>query len=116
MVSMDHILHTNDGFRMVTASISDMLLSRGIDTLPDSDGKHLECRSFFDDWFLFAVPEGNAFTCGLLKMREQEHELDRGIPADGDTPGVTVSFISFDTNVLEGCSFGGSKGAKGSKL
>ena len=40
---------------------------------------------------------------GLLKMREQEHDLERGIQADGDTPGVTISFIAFDTGVFISC-------------
>ena len=40
---------------------------------------------------------------GLLKMREQEHDLERGIQADGDTPGVTISFIAFDTGILKSC-------------
>lgn len=36
-------------------------------------------------------------------MREQEHDLERGIQADGDTPGVTISFIAFDTGVFISC-------------
>lgn len=102
-IASDQILAAGDGFFMVSSSVAAILLSEGITTFPDREGRILECGNYFDDWFVFAVPEGNEFTCGLLKMREQEHDLDRGIPADGDTPGVTVSFISFDTNVLKNC-------------
>lgn len=103
LINPDHVLFTKDGFYMINRSVSSILIFSGIETFPDRENKLLECGNYFDDWFMFAVPEGNAFTCGLLKMREQEHELDRGIPADGDTPGVTVSFISFNTNVLKCC-------------
>lgn len=103
MVSADHILCTHDGFRMVTVSISAMLLTRGIDTLPDREGKGLECRSFFDDWFLFAVPDKDTHVYGLVKMREQEDDQKRGIYADGDTPGVTISFIAFDAELMKTC-------------
>ena len=103
MVSADHILHTKDGFCMVTASISAILLSGGIDTLPDSEGKGVECRYFFDDWFLFAVPDKNTHVYGLVKMREQEDDQKRGVYADGDTPGVTISFIAFDADLMKSC-------------
>ncbi len=103
MVSEDPVLHTNDGFGMIATSISSLLLSRGIDALPDRDGKSLECRSFFDDWYLFAVPDKDAHVYGLLKMREQEDDQKRGIYADGDTPGVTISFIAFDTDLMKTC-------------
>jgi hypothetical protein len=39
----------------------------------------------------------------LLKLREQEHDTEEGSPADGDTPGVTISFISFSCDVLLAC-------------
>lgn len=103
MVSTDHVLRTDDGFYMIAASISSMLISRGINTYPDSEGKNLECRYFFDDWFLFAVPDNGTHIYGLLKMREQEDDQKRGISADGDTPGVTISFIDFDTDLMKIC-------------
>lgn len=103
MVSADHLLRTKDGFWMTDASIASMLISRGIDALPDSEGKSMECRSFYDDWFLFAVPDGSTHTYGLLKMREQEDDQKKGLYADGDTPGVTISFIAFHTDLLKIC-------------
>ena len=103
MISGDHILCTNDGFCMLSKSVSDILISGGIDTFPDSQGKTMECRYFFDDWFLFAVPDRDSHICGLLKMREQEDDRKRGIDADGDTPGVTISFIAFDADAMKRC-------------
>lgn len=102
-IRMDQILFARDGFCMVMESLSAMLISEGIEALPDRDGKNMECRYFFDDWFLYAVPDGDSHIYGLLKMREQEHEREKGIHADGDTPGVTVSFIAFDTDILKNC-------------
>ena len=103
MISKDHLISSNDGFFMITESISSILISEGIETFPDREDRILECRNYFDDWFLFAVPSGEDHVYGLLKMREQEHDLERGIQADGDTPGVTVSFIAFDIGILKSC-------------
>ena len=103
MISKDHLISSNDGFFMITESISSILISKGIETFPDREGRILECRNYFDDWFLFAVPGKTEYVYGLLKMREQEHDLERGIQADGDTPGVTISFIAFDTGILKSC-------------
>lgn len=108
LVTSDHILHTEDGFFMVTESLSSMLLSKGIDTFPDREGQTLKCELFFDDWFLFSVPHKDFHVYGLLKMREQEHDLKSGIPADADTPGVTVSFIDFNESILKACIENGS--------
>ena len=38
-----------------------------------------------------------------LKLREQEHDREEGRIGDGDTPGVTVSFISFQKDILIQC-------------
>lgn len=103
LIGTDHVLCTKDGFFLLSKSVSDILISAGIDTFPDSQGKIMECRYFFDDWFLFAVPDRDSHICGLLKMREQEDDRKRGILADGDTPGVTISFIAFDTDVMKTC-------------
>ena len=103
MISKDYIISSNDGFFMITESISSILISEGIETFPDREDRILECRNYFDDWFLFAVPSGEDHVYGLLKMREQEHDLERGIQADGDTPGVTISFIAFDTGIFKSC-------------
>ena len=103
LINSDHVLSTKDGFYMIGRSISSILISKGIETFPDREGRILECRNYFDDWFLFAVPGKTEYVYGLLKMREQEHDLERGIQADGDTPGVTISFIAFDTGVFKSC-------------
>ena len=103
LIKPDEILCTKDGFRMVNKSLSSILISRGIETFPDREDKILECRYFFDDWFLFAVTDSEKHTYGLVKMREQEYDKSLGVPADGDAPGVTVSFIAFDMAVLISC-------------
>ena len=97
------ILKTSDGFYMVNRSISNILSSKDIFDFPDSIGERLGCDRFFDDWFLYAVPNENDYTYSLLKLREQEHDAENGSPADGDTPGVTISFIAFDTERLLNC-------------
>ena len=103
LIHSDHILFTKDGFYMIGKSISSILISKGIETFPDREDFILECKNYFDDWFLFAVPIREDYVYGFLKMREQEHDLERGIQADGDTPGVTISFIAFDTGILKSC-------------
>lgn len=97
------ILQTRDGFRMIYKSLSDILRERGITEFPDSEGRRLRCDRFYDDWFLYAVFDGEEHTCSLLKMREQEYDSEEDSPADGDTPGVTISFISFAHEVLLDC-------------
>ena len=97
------ILQTPDGFRLIYKSLSDILSEKGIVEFPDSEGKRLKCSKFYDDWFLYAVPHETDYTYGLLKLREQEHDTEDGSPADGDTPGVTISFISFACESLLAC-------------
>ena len=94
------IVGTADGFYVVNRSIANILASKDIFDFPDSSGERLACNKFFDDWFLYAVPNDNDFTYSLLKLREQEHDTEDGSPADGDTPGVTISFISFESERL----------------
>ena len=98
-----HILSTADGFSMVWKSLSDILAEKNIHDFLDSHDERLKCSSFFDDWFLYAVSGEKGDTYSLLKLREQEHDAKDGAPADGDTPGVTISFISFDDGVLLNC-------------
>ena len=84
------ILHTRDGFSLAYRSVADMLAQKNILDFPDSEGKRLACSSFFDDWFVYAVPEQDDWVYSLLKLREQEHDQIPGAAADGDTPGVTI--------------------------
>lgn len=102
-IERSDILKTSDGFCMVNQSVSNILSSKDIFDFPDSSGERLRCDRFFDDWFLYAVPNDNDYTYGLLKLREQEHDAEDGLPADGDTPGVTISFISFNCEILTNC-------------
>jgi hypothetical protein len=103
LIREENVLFTKDGFYMIYKSISSILISKGIETFPDREDRILECRNFFDDWFLFGIPDHEDYVYGLLKMREQEHDLEQGMKADGDTPGVTISFISFSADILKSC-------------
>ncbi|MBR4282397.1 MAG: hypothetical protein IKT35_01640, partial [Clostridia bacterium] len=80
-----------------------ILASKNILDFPDSSGERLPCNKFFDDWFLYAVSNYTDYTYSLLKLREQEHDTEEGSPADGDTPGITISFISFNSETLLNC-------------
>ena len=102
-IAASDILATSDGFYMVYKSLSNILAEKGILDFLDSKGERQACNRFFDDWFLYAVPNENEYTYSLLKLREQEHDAKEGTPADGDTPGVTISFISFECEVLRVC-------------
>lgn len=97
------ILKTEDGFFLLNRSLANILATRDIHDFLDSKGERLSCGSFFDDWFLYAVPNGTGYIYSLLKCREQEHDAKDGAPADGDAPGVTISFISFQCDVLLNC-------------
>ena len=97
------IVKTDDGFFLANQSIASILASKNVLDFPDASGERLACSKFFDDWFLYAIRKENALTYSLLKFREQEHDAQDGSPADGDTPGVTISFIAFDCEKLMAC-------------
>lgn len=94
---------TGDGFFALSGSLSDILAAKGITVFPNDQGQERQCSRFFDDWYLYAVPQGEDHVYSLFKMREQESDVSEALPADGDTPGVTVSFIAFDVAVLDRC-------------
>lgn len=96
-------VHTDDGFWMVEKSLAELLVQRGIFTFPNDRDEERECGLFYDDWYLYAVPDGAGWVYSLVKLREQEHDAECGRIADGDTPGVTVSFLAFSTGVLKQC-------------
>ena len=102
-IEQTQVLSTADGFSMVHKSLSDILAGKDIHDFLDSRDERLQCSSFFDDWFLYAVPNEKGHTYSLLKLREQESDAKDGAPADGDTPGVTISFVAFDQNILLQC-------------
>lgn len=97
------IIGTKDGFSLVYKSLSSILAEKDIIDFKDAKGDRLLCERFFDDWFLYAVSDEGEHTYSLLKFREQEHDAEDGAPADGDTPGVTISFIAFDCEILLRC-------------
>lgn len=99
----EEIYHTADGFFASTRSLAQLLTSRGIDTFPNAQGEQRRCDLFFDDWYLYSIPAEDGFCYSLFKMREQEHNAERGEIGDGDTPGVTVCFIEFHTEMLKCC-------------
>ncbi len=96
-------VETQDGFWMICKSLSEILAQKDILDFPDENGTRLACDKFFDDWFLYAVPSENDYVYSLLKLREQEHDAEGDSPADGDTPGVTISFVPFLCEALLGC-------------
>ena len=102
-VDRAEIRMTSDGFCVIGKALAAILSVKNIYDFPDSRGERLACNHFFDDWFLYAVPNGSAHTYGLLKLREQEHDAEAASPADGDTPGVTISFVPFDCRRLLDC-------------
>lgn len=97
------IFRTKDGFFAVAKSISHILATKEIHTFPGEHDQTLQCQYFFDDWYLYAVPGQDDVVYSLFKMREQEFDAAMGREADGDTPGVTVSFVAFHTEILETC-------------
>ena len=96
-------IHTQDGFWLVCKSLSEILAQKGILDFPNTDGTRFFCDKFFDDWFLYAVPSESDYVYSLLKLREQEHDAESDSLADGDTPGVTISFVPFSCAVLLDC-------------
>ena len=96
-------VHTNDGFWMAEKPLADLLLEKNIRTFPNDQGEERECALFFDDWHLYAVPDGAGWVYSLVKLREQEFDAAQGRIGDGDTPGVTVSFIDFRAEVFQRC-------------
>ena len=97
------IYTTSDGFYAARTAIADILAHRDIATIPGRQGNQLDCRLFFDDWYLYAVSDGVDCTYSLFKMREQEYDAKLGRNADGDMPGVTIPFISMQTEILQAC-------------
>lgn len=96
LLEPSRILFSGDGFQMAAQSLSSMLETAGITTFPGRSGRQLLCRNFFDDWYFYAVTDRTSPVYSLVKLREQEYDLEQGLEADGDTPGVTISFVAFD--------------------
>lgn len=92
---------TDDGFVTAVCSLSDILSRADIHTLYNAQGEARRCDRYFDDWYLYTVTLQGDTVVSLLKMREQE--ADAHLPADADTPGVTICFIAFDFSALLRC-------------
>lgn len=92
---------TDDGFVTAVCSLSDILSRAGIHTFYNAQGEARRCDRFFDDWYLYAVALQGETAVSLYKLREQE--ADAHLPADADTPGVTICFIAFDFSMLLRC-------------
>lgn len=102
-ISHRDIITTPDGLSAIFQPLSGILAEKGITQFPGSEGQLLACDRFFDDWYLYALPHEQAAVYGLFKLREQEQDAREGIPADGDTPGVTISFIALREVLLHTC-------------
>ena len=102
-LSEQDIHRTGDGFRAASKSLAGILAEKGIATFRNADGQVRACNLYYDDWYLYAVEENGSVVYGLFKMREQEHDAEQGLMADGDQPGVTVPFIAFDAGILSRC-------------
>lgn len=97
------IERTKDGFFVLNRALSELFESRGIRMFPSGKGEELAGRLFLDDWYLYAVCGGGETTYSLIKLREQEYDAKKGLKADADTPGVTVSFVALRTEPIEEC-------------
>lgn len=91
-------LYSGDGFSMCPIPLADILNGMGITDTGISELNTADVQSYYDDWHLYCVQLGQV-EYSLLKMREQEHDYVPGY-ADMDDPGVTISFIPFDINLL----------------
>lgn len=103
LIEEKHLEKTDDGFICVSKCISDILALKGIDTFTTSSGRVLRCEDYFDDWYVYAVKNADAFVYSLFKLREQEYDMYEGETADRDAPGVTVSFIAFAEEIFREC-------------
>ena len=103
LIEKNNIEKTDDGFFCLNKSISDILAEKEIYTFPTDDGKELKNENYYDDWYIYAIKKEKGFVYSLFKLREQEYDMYAGERADYDSPGVTVSFISYDLSTLLKC-------------
>ena len=91
---------TGDGFYMSMTPLSDVLTAKEITALPKNSEatENNNVAIYYDDWYIYAVCDGMDVSYSLVNLREIEND-----DVDTDTPGVTVSFISFDKAVLQDC-------------
>ena len=103
LIDGDDIVSTDDGFSMITVSLADLWLQRGIYTITLTDDV-LQVDKFYDDWYLIGLRENATAVYGMVKMREEEsdyQENSEGRPlADLDAPGVSVPFVALNTETF----------------
>lgn len=108
IISNYQVKHTEDNFFTITKSIADILLEKNVYVLYDMYNEPYNVVNYFDDWFIYAVPDNyyeNDYVYGLYKLREQESDHidmdgDDDLDGDNDDPGVTISLIMFDIELL----------------
>ncbi len=105
-ISSIDIKCTDDGFFMCEKSLSYILNNAGISALLNNEDKRFLCNNFYDDWYLYSIYNGSTEVYSLLKMREQEYENSSDY--DYDDPGVTVCFVSLNTNIFLDCLYNDS--------
>lgn len=105
LINESNIEKTDDGFFCLNKSVSALLAEREIYTFPADKGYELQCDNYFDDWYIYAIKKEEGFVYSLFKLREQEYDIFAGERADYDSPGVTVSFIAYDVNILLKCLY-----------
>jgi len=106
LFTADTLDNTDDGLFISLVPISTILNANGIYELPDKadNTSFTNVLAFYDDWYIFSVVNSTTTKYGLYKMREQESDekdnADNTV-ADGDDPGVSISFIEFDISALK---------------
>lgn len=105
LVDIEDIKHTDDGFFMLTKSLSEIFKSADIYYLyENSEGtKVRSVDAYYDDWYIYGIETENGCEYSLLKMREQEndmYDINGDKQADNDNPGVTISFVGLNYSKL----------------
>ncbi len=103
LIDGDDIVSTDDGFSMITVSLANLWLQRGIYTITLTDDV-LQVDKFYDDWYLIGLRENATAVYGMIKMREEEsdHVKDANgkYTGDLDDPGVSVPFVALNTDTF----------------
>ncbi len=94
------IAKTDDGFYMMLIPISDIMEEAGISVLY-TDSNYVESNRvdlYYDDWYIYCVNDGIGESYSVLKLREMEVD-----GKDGDDPGVSIPFVSFNVTLFIEC-------------
>lgn len=103
-ISLNDLKATDDGFVICTKPLADIINNMGIFDTDLSQANDNDVQSYYDDWYLYGVlDESQKTTYSFIKMREQENDYKQDF-ADLDDPGVTISFVEFDINLLNDLS------------